>query len=145
MRALLDINVFIALFDADHIFNDRAHRWLEAQSRSGIATCPLVENGLIRILSNPNYSKKIRLAPPDIIRRLSGFTAKQDHCFFKDSISLTDQVLFDLPHILGSKQITDVYLLALATKYGVKLATFDANINLKAVKNATEANLEILQ
>ncbi|TVP78157.1 MAG: PIN domain-containing protein [Puniceicoccaceae bacterium] len=144
MRALLDINVLIALFDADHIFNDRAHSWLEAQSSAGIASCPLVENGLIRILSNPNYSKKIRLTPPDIIRRLDGFIARQDHCLIEDSISLTNQGLFDLQHILGSKQITDIYLLALAAKHGLKLATFDANINLKAVKNATAANLEIL-
>jgi toxin-antitoxin system PIN domain toxin len=145
MRALLDINVLIALFDADHIFNDRAHRWLEVQSGSGIATCPLVENGLIRILSNPNYSKKIRLTPPDIIRRLALFIAKQDHCLLEDSISLTDQGLFDHQYIIGSKQITDIYLLALATKHGVKLATFDANIPLKAVKNASGTHLEFLR
>jgi len=145
MRALLDINVLIALFDANHIFNDLAHSWLEAQSSSGIATCPLVENGLIRILSHPNYSKRIRLTPPDIIRRLAGFIAKQDHRLLQDSISLTDSGLFDHQQIIGPKQITDIYLLALATKHGVKLATFDANINLKAVKNATEASREVLR
>jgi toxin-antitoxin system PIN domain toxin len=145
MRALLDVNVLIALFDADHIFNNRAHNWLETQSKAGIATCALTENGLVRILTNANYSKKIHLAPPEVIRRLEGFIAKQDHAFIGDSISVTDRDLFERQYILGSKQITDIYLLGLANKAGCKLATFDANINIRAVKAASEANLEVLR
>jgi len=144
MRALLDINVLIALFDADHIFNDRAHGWLERQTVEGIATCPLTENGLIRILSNPNYSKKIRLTPAEVIRRLKAFIAKQDHCLLEDTISLTDSKRIDPSLILGSRQITDIYLLALAVKHGVRLATFDASIHLKAVQGATEASLDVI-
>jgi len=145
MRALLDINVLIALFDADHIFNERAHLWLEAQAGAGIATCPLTENGVIRILSNPNYSKKVRLTPPEVIRRLAAFTRNQAHRLIDDTIRLTDQNVFNSRHILGSKQITDIYLLALAVKHGVRLATFDANIPLEAVNGATEGNLDILK
>ncbi|MCH8474034.1 MAG: hypothetical protein LAT55_02275 [Opitutales bacterium] len=144
MRALLDINVLIALFDADHIFNDGAHRWLEAQAGEGIATCPLTENGLIRILSHPNYSKKIRLTPSEVMRRLMGFISKQNHRLVADTISLTDPARIDPDLILGSKQITDIYLLALAIENGVRLATFDASINFKAVKGATEADLDII-
>ncbi len=144
MRALLDINVLIALFDADHIFNERAHTWLEAQSAPSIATCPLTENGFVRILSNPSYSKTIRLTPPDVLRRLAAFLAKQDHRFIDDSISLTNPDPFNSAHILGPKQITDIYLLGLAFRNGLKLATFDANIPLQAVKGATAASLEVI-
>ena len=52
---LLDANVLIALFDEAHVFNDRAHTWLEAHASLGIATCPLTENGLVRVISNPKY------------------------------------------------------------------------------------------
>ncbi len=145
MVALLDINVLIALFDADHIFNERAHLWLEAQAGSGIATCPLTENGVIRILSNPYYSKKVRLAPPEVIRRLAAFARNQDHCLIGDTISLTDQQWFNSRQILGSKQITDIYLLALAVKHGMRLATFDANIPIAAVNGAGESHLDVLR
>ena len=144
MRALLDINVLIALFDADHIFNERAHNWLEAQLAAGIATCPLIENGVVRILSNPNYSKKIRITPPNVLHRLVAFLAKQDHCLIDDNISLTNPDRFNFAHILGPKQITDIYLLGLASRNAAKLATFDANIPLQAVKDATAANLAVI-
>jgi hypothetical protein len=49
--ALLDVNVSVALFDTEHLHHEAAHRWLEANRRCGWATCPLTENGLIRILS----------------------------------------------------------------------------------------------
>lgn len=145
MRALPDINVLIALFDADHIFNDRAHAWLEAQSKQGIATCPLTENGVVRILSNPNYSKKIRLSPPEVIRRLGAFIAKQDHCFIGDTLSLTDRDFFNRNGIFGSKQITDIYLLALAKKHKVKLITFDESINVAAAQGASGSTFELLK
>ncbi len=144
MRALLDINVLIALFDADHIFNDRAHTWLETHAAEGIATCPMTENGLIRILSNPQYSKKVRLTPSEVIRRFKAFVDKQNHRLLKDTISLTDAGLFHPDQILGSKQINDIYLLALALKHGVRFVTFESSINLRAVNGASETRLEVI-
>ncbi|WP_269523498.1 TA system VapC family ribonuclease toxin [Coraliomargarita parva] len=145
MRALLDVNVLIALFDADHIFNDRAHAWLESQAAEGIATCPLTENGLVRILTNPGYSKQIRLAPAEVIRRLKNFIAAQDHRFFEDRLSLADESIFRTDYILGSKQITDIYLLGLATAHEACLATFDESVNRKAVPAASPKNLFVIE
>jgi len=142
MRALLDVNVLIALFDQAHVFNDRAHTWLEANSQNGIATCPITENGLIRILSHPNYSRHFTLTPTEVIRRLTNFLKQQDHTFWEDSLSLRDPNHFDTDRILGSKQTTDIYLLALASKHTAKLVTLDARIPLKAVCQATMQNLE---
>ena len=56
MRLLLDVNVLIALFDDDHFFNGKA-RARFARSKLKIATCPLVENGVMRVLNAPRYSK----------------------------------------------------------------------------------------
>ena len=39
MRALLDVNVLIALLDAQHIHHELARRWLRDNIRHGWATC----------------------------------------------------------------------------------------------------------
>ncbi|MGA8480306.1 MAG: hypothetical protein WB696_20255 [Chthoniobacterales bacterium] len=38
-RALLDINVLIALLDLDHLHRRRARRWLQREAGSGWASC----------------------------------------------------------------------------------------------------------
>jgi len=70
MRALLDIKILIALFDPDHVFHDPAHGWLETHAAAGLATCPLTENGMVRILSLPSYSAKVRFHPGDLVEAL---------------------------------------------------------------------------
>ena len=53
MRALLDVNVWIALFDDAHRFSERANAFI-AKPGVQVATCPLVENGVVRVLSSPH-------------------------------------------------------------------------------------------
>jgi uncharacterized protein len=67
-----------------------------------------------------------------------------DHEFWPDDISITDGALFDRAHILGSNQITDVYLLGLAVKNGGRLVTFDRGLPLKAVRGAEARHLVVL-
>jgi predicted nucleic acid-binding protein len=55
MRALLDVNVLIALLDADHIHHMRARDWFEANIALGWASCAISQNGCIRILSSAGY------------------------------------------------------------------------------------------
>src|SRR5205807_1947335 len=54
--ALLDVNVLVALFDPDHVHHEPAHRWFAEQRGTGWATCPLTENGLLRVLTHPAYT-----------------------------------------------------------------------------------------
>jgi predicted nucleic acid-binding protein len=63
--ALLDINVLVALFDADHVHHDFAHDWFTDHHERGWATCPITENGFIRVVSNPKYQ-------PDAVRTGDG-------------------------------------------------------------------------
>ena len=49
MRALLDVNVLIALLDVDHAFHPRATAWLRTNVRDGWASCPITQNGCVRI------------------------------------------------------------------------------------------------
>ena len=55
MRALLDVNVLIALLDSDHIHHHRATRWMAHAQFAGWASCPITQNGCIRIMSQPAY------------------------------------------------------------------------------------------
>ena len=144
MRSLLDVNVLIALFDPDHVFHERAHAWLASHANRGLATCPLTENGLVRILSHPGYSKKQRFHPHDIIARLQGFVQRHDHEFWTDSLSLRDRNSFRTGRILGSRQIADIYLLALAVSHQARLVTLDSAIPLEAVLEAKPESLVVI-
>jgi uncharacterized protein len=144
MRALLDVNVVISLLDPDHAFHERAHEWWADQAKLGWASCPITENGVVRIMSNPGYSKKIRFAPGELILRLQTFTLRTNHEFWPDSLSLRDDKIFIGERIHSSRQLTDFYLLALAAKHGGMLATFDKGIPMSAVKIASVKNLCVL-
>ena len=53
--ALLDVNVLVALFDPDHVHHEAAHDWFANEGTGGWATCPVTENGFIRVITNPAY------------------------------------------------------------------------------------------
>lgn len=144
MRALLDVNVLIALLDADHSFHNRAHAWWVSNKSAGWASCAIIENAVARIMANPGYGKKSRFTPAAVINSLEIFSSQTDHEFWHEDISLRDEKLFSREHILSSSQLTDIYLLALAVKNDGKLVTFDQNISLNAVRIAKPQNVSIL-
>jgi len=139
--ALLDVNVLIALFDPDHVHHDAAHAWFGEQRVSGWATCPLTENAVVRILSNPAYGASIE-PPGEIARRIAAFRDSGQHTFWPDDVSLCDTGVFNLT--VSHRQLTDVYLLGLAVAHGGFLATFDRTIPLKAVRAARLPDLVVL-
>jgi predicted nucleic acid-binding protein len=54
-RALLDINVLVALLDRGHVLHQAATGWLAREQEHGWATCPITENGVVRIMAQPAY------------------------------------------------------------------------------------------
>lgn len=144
MRALLDVNVLIALLDASHAFHRRSHEWWAKNSTRGWASCPLVENGVVRIMVNPAYSTARRFHAKEIIGALSEFVGATDHEFWPDSLTLRDSKSFIPDRIHSGRQLTDIYLLALASRHGGVLATFDQGIPLSSVKTAKPLNLVVL-
>lgn len=143
MRSLLDINVVIALLDPDHIFQERAHKWWSESGDRRWASCPLTENGVVRIMSTPGYRQKRRFTPREVTFQIREFIDRTDHEFWPDNISLLDGKIFRSDRIHTPKQITDLYLLALATKRRERLVTFDQGISLSAVVGAKPENLLI--
>ena len=142
MKALLDVNFLIALFDAAHVHHASAQAWLIQNRRLGWATCPLTQNGCIRIFSQPTYPASLPIS--EIARRLRQATAAADHVFWEDEISLTEVKRFDLTRVPHPRFLTDVYLLGLAVAHKGRLVTFDREIPRGAVLGATGKNLEAL-
>jgi toxin-antitoxin system PIN domain toxin len=142
MRALLDVNVLVALLDVDHIHHVMAREWLAANIAEGWASCAVTQNGCIRVLSQPNYPNA--LAPADIASRLREATEAPFHHYWADAPSLLTSTLVDWQYVHGSTQVTDAYLLGLAVHHGGRLVTFDHAIPRRAVPAALPEHLLLL-
>jgi toxin-antitoxin system PIN domain toxin len=142
--ALLDVNVLVALFDPDHVHHDLAHDWFADQRSAGWATCPVTENGLIRVLSSPRF-REAGLAISDLAARLRVLRSVGRHVFWADDISMTDERVFRPLSMRGHRQITDVYLAGLAQANGGHLATLDRTIPVRAIVDARSDLLQIIE
>jgi toxin-antitoxin system PIN domain toxin len=136
---LLDINVLIARQDADHEHHDRTARWLHQHSADGWATCPITENGFVRILGQASYPgwpgtpERAATALRKLIAAIPG------HRFLADEISLLDAAILPSLQGVGPRALTDLYLLALAVHHGARFATLDARINPDLVSGGRSA------
>jgi len=142
MRALFDVNLLIAVIDESHEHHRKAHEWWSANISDGWATCPLTENGMVRVMSQSGYKTPISAA--FAVDLLAEQINKTDHAFWPDDLSLRDGEWIDPDRILGPNQITDAYLLALAMKHGGRLVTFDRGIALHVVRNAEPRHLMVI-
>jgi toxin-antitoxin system PIN domain toxin len=141
--SLLDVNCLIALLDVDHVHHMRMEPWFQAHARQGWSTCPITENGLIRVMSQARYPSG-RRSPVEIIERLQMLrTAHQTtYEFWPDAISLTDELVFRQEYITGSLLVTDAYLLGLAAKHNARLVSFDRTLPWQAIRNGTARLIE---
>lgn len=116
--------------------------WFAAHATEGWASCPITQNGCVRIMSNPSYPNSLPVQA--LVKRLAEACAQPIHQFWADEPSLLDSSAFDPTRIHGPKHITDIYLLGLAAQHGGRLVTFDGAISLAAVRKATAKNLMVL-
>ena len=142
MQSLFDVNLLLALVQPDHVHFDRAQEWWEGNAQHGWASCPLTQNGFVRIVSQQSYPKP--LPTTEAVNRLADQLDRTDHVFWPDDISIADRTVFDPTGILGPGQITDAYLLALAMKNGGRLATLDRGVSLRAVRGAEARHLAVI-
>lgn len=137
-RFLLDINVLIALIDPAHVQHDRAHVWFAAKGHKAWATCPLTENGVLRIVGHPRYPNSPG-SPAAVASLLAPFRKLPGHVFWPDDISLLDQGQVNAARLLDSAHVTDSYLLALARVHNGQLATLDQRMVTDAVIDGPKA------
>ncbi|MGE0753143.1 MAG: TA system VapC family ribonuclease toxin [Variibacter sp.] len=142
MRALFDVNVLLALFDPGHIHHPRSLNWWAENQADGWASCPLTQNGFLRVLSGRGYIRPRNMA--DALALLTAQTERPGHVFWSDDVSIMNLETFERSRLLGPRQITDIYLLALAVKNGGRLVTLDRSIPLAAVRGAEAKHLVVI-
>jgi len=135
---LLDVNVLIALIDPTHVGHDAAHAWFSKTGAGSWATCPLSENGVIRVVGHPKYPNSAG-SPAAVAPIIARLRALPGHVFWKDDFSLIETDLVDAGRIATPGQVTDTYLLALAVANKGQLATFDRRLSPKAVRRGRGA------
>lgn len=138
---LLDVNLLLALSDPMHVHHEAAHRWFAGKGHVSWATCPLTENGFVRIASHPNYPNR----PGDVLAVfaiLRQFSEEPGHQFWAEDISILE--ILESSAIITHAQITDVYLAGLAVHKKGRLATLDQRIPVDAVRSGKEI-LELIR
>ena len=137
--SLLDVNVLIALCDGRHEHHEIAARWFVGEAAQGWASCPLTQNGVLRILSAPAYPGARPVV--QVLAQVQTLCASAHHHFWPDSLSLLQPGTLNTSHVLGHRQLTDAYLLALAVHHQGRLVTLDGGLSIEAVQGATPRHL----
>jgi toxin-antitoxin system PIN domain toxin len=135
---LLDVNVLIALIDPAHMQHDHAHEWFASFGCHAWATCPLTENGVLRIVGHARYPNSPG-TPAVVADVLTELVAHPGHEFWPDDVTLLDRQRIHAARMLDSAQVTDTYLLALAAGHGGMLAIFDRQLVTDAVLNGRQS------
>jgi len=135
---LLDINVLIALIDPAHLQHDKAHAWFAAKGQKAWATCPITENGVLRIVGHRRYPNSPG-SPAAVAELLAAFLELPGHAFWPDDVSLLDRTHVHSARLLDPAHVTDTYLLALALSHDGQLATLDQRLVTDAVIKGKQA------
>lgn len=135
---LLDVNVLIALVDPAHLQHDQAHGWFARLGHKAFATCPLTENGLIRIVGHPRYPNSPG-PPSEVLQSLAAIRGLAGHRFWPDDISIADEQFFASEMLSSHSRVTDSYLLALAHANRGRLATMDQKLATEVVPGGPKA------
>lgn len=138
MTFLLDVNVLIALIDPAHVGHDAAHDWFEREGRHDWASCPITQNGVVRIVGHSRYPNTPG-SPAEAAAIVRRVCALDGHHFWPDDVDMFGGGVLDPAEIRTSGQVTDSYLLALATARGGRLATFDRKLSTRAVRGGRAA------
>jgi uncharacterized protein len=127
IRFLFDVNVLVALMWPAHEAHAVVQAWFRRNATRGWATCPLTQAGFVRIVSNPAFSPQAVL-PEQALDLLSVNLSHPNHVFWPDDLPFAQAIEPFLPRLTGHRQVTDAYLLGLATHRKGRLLTLDRGI-----------------
>ena len=121
---LLDVNVLIALVRPKHEKHERVMRWFRTTGGKHWATCPFTEAGFVRIVSNPKFTAQ-SVDVTEALQLLSELTAMPGRQFWPIDTTFAEAVKPFEERFFGHQQVTDLYLLSLASRHKGALATTD--------------------
>ena len=143
-RYLLDANVLIALSWPAHQHHQRIQAWFTDHSRHGWATAPFTEAAFVRIVSQPAFSGST-IGPLEAAELLARSLTHRNHSFFAHDMGIAEVAAHCTGGLMGHRQVTDAYLLALAVKRKCKLVTFDSGLKqLFATERERSAHIELI-
>lgn len=108
------------------------HGWFGRVGRKAFATCPITENGLLRIVGHPKYPNSPG-PPSTVASTLATIRGLPGHAFWPDNIRLIDCKFVDAALLSRHARVTDSYLLALARANKGQLATLDQKLATEVV------------
>jgi len=124
---LLDVNVLLALAWPNHQFHAAALRELQVR-RDRWATCALTQLGFIRLSSNPAAIPTAK-SPAEAAALLEAMVADPLHVYLESLPSPVAKGCREaFAQVLGSRQVTDAYLLMLARRNRAIFVTFDTRL-----------------
>jgi toxin-antitoxin system PIN domain toxin len=130
-RYLLDLNCLIALADPDHDHHSAIQTWFKSEGKRDWGVCPLTEAGLVRVTTNPSYSRG-SWTTQQAVAILADFAASRGYRYWPITDRWTVLTRPFSTRIVGHQQVTDAYLLGLAIQEGGVLVTFDRGIEYLA-------------
>ena len=131
MTALLDVNALVALAWPNHVHHASALEWFGEHASAGWATCPVTESGFVRVSSNRRaLPTATTVAAADDL--LAALRKLEGHRFWTDDISVATCQEVDVHGLAGYRLVTDAHLVALATRRGGRLVTFDRAVRALA-------------
>lgn len=123
---LLDVNVLLALAWPNHQFHEAATAALSSQDCW--ATCVLTQLGFIRLSSNPAVVGTAK-SPGQAASLLSQLVGDSLHVYLDTLPAPASENWRDgFATLLGHQQVTDAYLLQLASANNAVLVTFDRRL-----------------
>ncbi len=131
-------NDLIARTDSRHEQHERCLKWERSQAGVTMATCPLTENGFLRIYGHPKYPNGPG-SPAEALIELCIIRRRVGHQFLHDDISIADTAYIVSLHSVSPKHLTDLYLLALAICHGFQFATMDESIPVDLISGGHQA------
>lgn len=129
---LLDTNLLVALAWPNHVHHAEARKWFAGAQAAGFRACPITETGFLRISSNPAFTSAAG-TPGDALTLLERIKRLPGHAFWPDDLPI--DAALKPGRIVGHRQVTDGYLLALAISHGGILATLNRGVAVLAGKD----------
>jgi uncharacterized protein len=128
-EAILDANALIAAFFPQHVHNARCRPFVERLEH--FYTTPSTQGALLRYLTRPWKNERREPQPPlmqptTAMRLLEEIEKCPTHVFLPDDVSFASVSMMSLS---GHKQWTDAYLIALARRHKLKLATLERKMD----------------
>jgi len=136
---LLDVNVLITSVVENHVDHQRAYNFV--LNVEHFYTTPTTQGGFLRFLSRPWKDQQRREQPPrmsitEAFDTLRAVTSMSQHLFLPDDEPFTG---VSLQAMSGHRQWTDAYLLRIAAKHRLRLASLDHKM-----ENMDNPNLPVL-